>query len=132
MVLKAWEFHGETMGKIPWIPLKTMEHGAGAKFHSFHGEISMLTMLAWNRKIVKIFPMKAWKAWNLKPWKTMESMGIYKNESMESMVFSSILPLIISRKHGRHGKKAWQRMRFMQMNLNPPGSLAAAGFPGLY
>ena len=96
------------MGKIPWIPLKTMEHAAGAKFHGFHGEISMLSMLSWNRKIVKIFPMKAW---NLKPWKTMESMvsmGIYKNESMESMVFSGILLLIISRKHGKHGRKAWE------------------------
>ena len=57
-------------------------------------------------------------------YKTMESMGIYKNESMESMgsmgsmgsmVFSSILLSIISRKHGKHewedsmGKngKAW-------------------------
>ena len=76
-----------------------MEHGARAKFHGFHGEIPMLSMLAWNRKIVTVFPMKAWKAWNIKPWKTiesmesieyktmetMESMGIYKNESMESM-----------------------------------------------
>ena len=90
----------EKHGEIPWIPLETMEHGARAKFHGFHGEISMLSMLVWNRKIVKIFPMKAW---NLKPWKTMESMGIYKNESMESrgsIVFSSILLLIISRKHG--------------------------------
>ena len=94
------------MGKVPWIPLKTMEHGARAKFHGFHGEVSMLSMLAWNRKILKIFLMETWKAWNLKPWKTMESMGIYKNESMESMgsmVFSSILLLIISRKHGKHG-----------------------------
>ena len=94
------------MGKIPWIPLKTMEHGAGAKFHGFHGEIPMLSMLAWNRKIVTVFPMKAWKAWNITPWKTMESMGIYKNESMESMgsmVFTSILFVIISRKHGKHG-----------------------------
>ena len=32
------------MGKIPWIPLKTMEHGAGAKFHGFHGEIPMLSI----------------------------------------------------------------------------------------
>ena len=61
------------MGKVPWIPLKTMEHGAGAKFHGFHGEVSML---AWNRKIVKIFPMKAW---NLKPWKTMENHGKHGN-----------------------------------------------------
>ena len=44
------------------------------------------------------------------------SMGIYKNESMESMgsmVFSSILLLIISRKHGKHGKHgkiAWESM----------------------
>ena len=45
------------------------------------------------------------EAWNLKPWK---SMGIYKNESMGRMVFSSILLLIILRKHGKHGKKAWK------------------------
>ena len=112
-----------------------MEHGAGAKFHVFRGEISMLSMLAWNKKIVKIFPMKAWKARNLKPWKTMESIGIYKNECMESMVLSSILLLIISRRHGKHGKKAWkawESMGFMQMNLHPSGSLVAAGFPSLY
>ena len=55
---------------------------------------------------------------------------------MESMVFSSILLLIISKKHGKHGKKAWvnmgKQLEFMQMNLHPSGSLVAAGFPGLY
>ena len=130
-----WKNHGKSMAKIPWIPLKTMKNGSGAKFHGFHGEIFMLSMLAWNRKIVKIFPMKAWKGWNLKPWKTMESIGIYKNESMGSMMFSSVLLLIISRKHRKHGKKAWkawESMGFMQMNLHPSGSLVAAGFPGLY
>ena len=96
-----WKNHGENS-------MDSLEkHGAGAKFHGFHGEISMLSILAWNRIIVKIFPMKAWKAWNLKPWKTMESMGIYKNESMGSMVFSSILLLIIFRKHGKKAWKAW-------------------------
>ena len=102
---KPWKKHGENS-------MDSLEnHGAGAKFHGFHGEIPMLSMLAWNWKIVKIFPMKAWKAWNLKPWKTMESIGICKNESMESMgsiVFSSILLLMISKKHGKHGKKAWK------------------------
>ena len=68
---------------------------------------------------------------------SMGSMGIYKNESMESMgsmVFSSILLLIISRKHGKHGKhgKAWESMGFMQINLYPSGSLVATGFPGFY
>ena len=66
---------------------------------------------------------------------SMGSMGIYKNESMESMgsmVFSSILLLIISRKHGKHGKIAWESMGFMQINLYPSGSLVAAGFPGFY
>ena len=56
---------------------------------------------------------------------SMGSMGIYKNESMESMVFSSILLLIISRKHGKHGKHgkiAWESMGFMQINLYPSGS----------
>ena len=69
---KPWKNHGENS-------MDSLEnHGAGAKFHGFDGEISMLSMLAWNRKIVKIFPMKAWKAWNLKSWKTMEIMRIYK------------------------------------------------------
>ena len=64
----------------------------------------------------------------------MESMGsmrIYRNESMESMgsmVFSSIFLLIISRKHGKHGKKAWKSMGFMQMNLYPSGSLAGSSW----
>ena len=60
---KPWKNHRKSMTKIPWIPLKTMERGAGAKFHGFHGEITMLFMLAWNRKIVTVFPMKALKAW---------------------------------------------------------------------
>ena len=104
------------MGKIPWILLKTIEHGASAKFHSFHGESSMLSVLAWNRKIVKIFPVKAWKAWNLKPWKTMESM-----ESMGSMIFSSVLLLIISRKHEKHEKhgKAWDLCKCIYIPLVP-------------
>ena len=38
-----------------------------------------------------------------KAMKTMGSMGICKNESMGSMLFSSILPLIISRMYGKHG-----------------------------
>ena len=130
---KPWKKHGENSMDS----LENLGAWSWSKIPWFYGEISMLSMLAWNRKIVKIFPMKAWKAWNLKPWKTMESMGIYKNEIMESMgsmVFSSILLLIISRKHGKHGKhgKAWESMGFMQMNLYPAGSLAAAGFPGLY
>ena len=53
---KPWKNHGKSMGKIPWIPLKTMEHGAGAKFHGFHGEIPMLSMLAWDSKNCKITP----------------------------------------------------------------------------
>ena len=36
---KPWKNHGKTMGKIPWIPLKTMEHGARAKFHGFHASM---------------------------------------------------------------------------------------------
>ena len=74
----------------------------------------------------------------------MGSMGIYKNESMESMgsmVFSSILLLIISRKHGKHGKhgkiawesmgkhgKAWDLCKLIYTHLVP----IAAGFPGFY
>ena len=70
---------------------------------------------------------------------SMGSMGIYKNESMESMgsmVFSSILLLIISRKHGKkawedsmgkHGK-AWDLCKLIYTHLVP----IAAGFPGFY
>ena len=50
------------MGKIPRIPLKTMEHGAGAKFHDFHGEIPMLSMLAWDSKNCKITPHESMKS----------------------------------------------------------------------
>ena len=74
LVLKAWENHGKTMEK------------AWGKFHGFHGEITMLSMLAWNRKIVTVFPMKAW---NIKPWKTMESMESIEYKTMEN--------------HGKHG-----------------------------
>ena len=56
---KPWKNHGKSMGKIPWIPLKTMEHGARAKFHGFHGEIPMLSMLAWYSKNCKITPHKS-------------------------------------------------------------------------
>ena len=105
---KPWKNHGESMGKIPWIPLKTMEHGARAKFHGFHGEISMLSMLAWNRKIVKIFLMKAWKAWNLEPWKAWEAWEFTKMKAWEAWYFLVYYFLIISRKHGKHGKKAWK------------------------
>ena len=105
---KPWKKHGESsMGSLE-------NHGEWSqnKIPWFSWGNSMLSMLTWNRKIVKIFPMKAWKAWNLKPW-----------ESMGSIVFSSILLLIISRKHG---KKAWESMGFMQVNLHPSGSLVAA------
>ena len=53
---KPWKNHGKSMGKIPWIPLKTMEHGARAKFYGFHGEIPMFSMLAWDSKNCKITP----------------------------------------------------------------------------
>ena len=39
------------MGINSWILMKAMEHGVGAKFRGFHGDISMLSMLAWDRKI---------------------------------------------------------------------------------
>ena len=73
LVLKVWELHGKTMknsgGKIHgWIPYKTIEHGARAKFDGFYGNISMLSMVAWDRKIVRRFPIKPREAWNVKPW----------------------------------------------------------------
>ena len=50
----------------------------------------------------KNIPHESMGSMGYRPWKTMESMGIYKNESMQRMVFSSILLLIISGKHGKH------------------------------
>ena len=34
------------------------DHGTGSqcKIHGFHGDISMLSMLAWDRKTVRLFP----------------------------------------------------------------------------
>ena len=54
--------------------------------------------------------MKAWKAWNKKPWKTMGSIGIDKNESMGSMVFSIILLLNNIQK----AWKAWKASEIMK------------------
>ena len=45
---KPWKKHGENS-------MDSLEnHGAGAKFHGFHGEIPMLSMLAWDSKNCKI------------------------------------------------------------------------------
>ena len=66
----AWSW-----SKIPW-----------CSWGNYHAN----SMLAWNRKIVTVFPMKAWKAWNIKPWKTMESMENMEYKTMEN--------------HGKHGK----------------------------
>ena len=73
---KAWGKHGENS-------MDSLEsHGARAKFHVFHGDISML---AWNRKIVKIFPMKAAKAaWNIKPWKAWKAREFTKMKAWEA------------------------------------------------
>ena len=85
---KPWKIHGKKS-------MDSLEnHEVRTKFHGFHGDISILSMLAPDRKIVRIVLMNAWEAWDIEPWKAMENMGIYKNESMESMesmVFSSIL-----------------------------------------
>ena len=87
---KPWKIHRKKS-------MDSLEnHEARAKFHGFHGDISMP---AWDKKIVRIFPMKAYEAWDIKPWKTVGSIGIYKNKSMGSIVFSSIL-LISMVKHG--------------------------------
>ena len=72
--MDSLENHGAwSQSKIPW----------------FSWGNSMLSMQAWNRKIVTVFPMKAWKAWNIKPSKTMESMGSIEYKTMEN--------------HGKHG-----------------------------
>ena len=59
LLLKASEIHGKLWkihGEKSMDPLKTIEHGTRAKFD---GKISMLSMLSWNRKIVRNFHMKA-------------------------------------------------------------------------
>ena len=67
--------------------------------------------------------------------KTMESMGIHKNESiMGRMVFSSISHLIIStcRSMGRkHGKKAWEEsMESMEKHGIYANEFTSLWFPG--
>ena len=57
--------------------------------------------------------MKAWKAWNKKPWKTMGSIGIDKNESMGSIVFSIILLLNNIQKAWK-AWKAWKASEIMK------------------
>ena len=96
-----WKYHRNFMGKNPWIPMKTMEHGARAKFHGFHGDLSML---AWDRKSARIIPHETMESMGYKTIENMGGMGICENENMESigsMVFSSILLSIISGKHGK-------------------------------
>ena len=94
LVLKAWEIHGKTMENSWGKSMDSLEnHGAWSQnkipwfswgyFHAFHASMGQE---------------------NCKNIPNM-SMGIYKNE-MGSMVFSSILLKIISRKHGKH-RKAW-------------------------
>ena len=51
----------------------------------------------------KNIPHESMESMESETMESIGSMGIYKNESMGSMIFSSILLLIISRKHG----KAW-------------------------
>ena len=91
LVLKAWEIHEKSWKAWGKFPLKTIEHKAGAKFFGFHGHISMQ---AWEQENFKSIPNKSMESMDFK------TMGIYKNESMGSMVVSSILLLIISGKHG--------------------------------
>ena len=99
--------------------------------NGFHGYISMLSMLAWDRKSARIIPHESMESIGYKTIENIGGMGICKNGNMESigsMVFSSILLSIIPGKHA----KEWECMEFMQMNLYPSGSLVVAGFPGLY
>ena len=67
--------------------------------------------------------MKAWKAWNKKPWKTMESMGIYKNESMESMG-SMVFSIVLLLNNIQKAWKAWEIMKYKTMEKHgKPGNL---------
>ena len=75
------------MGKIPWIPLKTMEHGARAKFQGFHGVSSMLSMLAWDN-----IPHC-----NSIPHESMEYKTMGTIENMETIEYKTM------ENHGKHG-----------------------------
>ena len=94
--MKAWN-------KKPWKTMESMGSMGIYKNESMGSTVFSIVLLLNNIQ-------KAWKAWEIMKYKTMESMGsmgIYKNESMESMgsmVFSSMLLFIISRKHGKHEK----------------------------
>ena len=82
---KPWKNHGEnsmdslenhgacSQSKIPWF--------SWGKLHAFHASMG--------QENCNSIPMKAWKAWNIKPWKTMESMETIKYKTMEN--------------HGKHG-----------------------------
>ena len=82
--MDSLENHGAwSQSKIPWFSWRNS--------YAFHASME--------QENCNSIPDKAWKAWNIKPWKTMESMesikyktmetmesmGIYKNESMESI-----------------------------------------------
>ena len=75
---KAWgKFHADSLeihgawsqSKIPWF--------SWGNFHAFYA-------IAWDRKIVKIFQMKAW---NLKPWKAWEFTKMKAWEARYSLVY---------------------------------------------
>ena len=95
---KAWESsmdsrenHGAwSWSKIPWF--------SWGNFHAFHASME--------QENCKNIPHESMESMESETMESIGSMGIYKNESMGSMIFSSILLLIISRKHGKHGK-AW-------------------------
>ena len=95
------ENHGAwSWSKIPWF--------LWGNFHAFHASM--------DQENCKNIPHESTESMESK---TMEGMGIYKNESMESMgsmVFSCILLLIISRKQGKHGK-AWDLCKLIYIPL---------------
>ena len=92
------------MGKNPWIPLKTIE--PEQNLHGFHGRYVYAFHASMGNENCKNIPHESMASMGQK---TMENHGKHRNfqkESMGSMVFYSTLLLIISRKHGKHGK-AW-------------------------
>ena len=111
----------ENYGAWSWTKIQWFSCG---NFHAFHASME--------QENCKNIPHESMESMESETMENHGKHGNLQNESMGSMVFSSILLLIISRKHGKKALKAWESMGFMQMNLYPSGSLVAAGFPGLY
>ena len=63
------------MGKIPWIPLKKMEHGAGAKFHGFQWGNSHAFHASMEQENCNSIPHESMESMESMEYKTMENHG---------------------------------------------------------